>query len=137
MRTASPHLGPLKSPTGTKSSSTWSPENRGSTTTPSARKKDEEKKKNPSAGAVWTPAVKFKKIINLIYKREFSLVFNLFKFVWYMNCYHIFDPKIMKHSKVGVLQTNFGTLHQERLKKLVLNQSTSCFITYYDKVCSL
>ena len=38
MGTAGPHLGPLKNPTGAKSSSAWSPENRGPTTAPSARK---------------------------------------------------------------------------------------------------
>ena len=52
MRTSGPHLGPLKSLTGAKSSSTWSPESRGPTTAPSARKEGRGKEKNPSVGAV-------------------------------------------------------------------------------------
>ena len=38
MGTAGHYLGPLKSPTGAKSNSTWSSEKREPTTTPSARK---------------------------------------------------------------------------------------------------
>ena len=45
MVTAGPHLGPLKSPTRAKSSSTWSPDNRGPTTAPSVQKGREGKEK--------------------------------------------------------------------------------------------
>ena len=45
MGTAGPHLGPLKSPTKAKSSSTWSPDNWGPTTAPSAQKGREGKEK--------------------------------------------------------------------------------------------
>ena len=62
MGTTCPHLGPLKSPTGAKSSSTWSPESWGPITAPSARKERRGKKKNPSAGAVWTPCSGTQKI---------------------------------------------------------------------------
>ena len=55
MGTVGPHLGPLKSPTEAKSSSTWSPENRDQPQHPVFEKKEEKKKKNPSTGAVWTP----------------------------------------------------------------------------------
>ena len=45
MGTAGPHLGPLKSPNGRKSSSTWSPESQGPITAPSARKEGRGKEK--------------------------------------------------------------------------------------------
>ena len=63
MGTAGPHLGPLKSPTEAKSSSTWSPENRDQPQHPVPDEDEEEKKEDLSAGAVWTPCRGFK-IIN-------------------------------------------------------------------------
>ena len=62
MGTAGSHLGPLKSPTRTKSSSTWSPENRGPTTAPSARKEGSGKEKRSIRRVVWTPCSGIQKI---------------------------------------------------------------------------
>ena len=62
MRTAGPHLGRLKSPTGAKSSSTWSPENRGPTTAPNARRRRRGKEKESFSEAVWPPCSGIQKI---------------------------------------------------------------------------
>ena len=76
---------------------------------------------------------------------------------------HLFNLKIMKHSKVGVLQTNFGVfhqegmpsildnlldealqswigaLHQERLKKVVFSSSQIClnFTSKFNSIFNL
>ena len=79
MGTAGPHLGPLKSPTRAKSSSTWSSDSRGPITAPSARKgRGGNEKEFISRGSVDPLQWNSKKIINLIYKRKFSLVFKFF-----------------------------------------------------------
>ena len=80
MWTTGPHLGLSKAQPGRKAA-LHGPQRTGDQPQhPVLEKKEEEKKKDPSAGAVWTPAVEFKKLINLICKRKFNLVFNLFKF---------------------------------------------------------
>ena len=61
------------------------------------------------------PAVEFKKLINLIYKQKFSLVFNLFKFVWY----NLLDSEKCSSSinnlsntvSMSILVTNYNQHH--------------------------
>ena len=83
MGTAGPHLGPPKSPTGRKAALHGPQRTRDQPQHP-VPEENEEKEEDPLTGAVWIPVEDFKKLINLIYKRKFSLVLNLFKFVWYI-----------------------------------------------------